>query len=143
MYARGARADHARDRRGGGAVSPCRRLTSIAQREHLPRRARLKHHRRAAGRRASCGTRSRCGVMANLLASRRLLAAAIAAQAARRVIKTSGEGRAIPQRIVTDTGVSEVGAFAEAGAAERGSLGAPASRRTRDSLLRYSPAVVL
>jgi hypothetical protein len=59
------------------------------------------------------------------------------------MMKTSGEGRAIPQSIVTDSGVSATGAFAEAGAAERGSLGAPASRRTRDSLLRYSPAVVL
>lgn len=59
-------------------------------------------------------------------------------------METSGEGRAIPQSIVADTGVSAAGAFAEAGAAERGSLGgAPASRLSRDSLLRYSPAVVL
>jgi hypothetical protein len=58
-------------------------------------------------------------------------------------MKTSVEGRAIPQSIVADTGSSAAGAFAEAGADERGSLGAPASQRTRDSLLRYSPAVVL
>jgi hypothetical protein len=59
------------------------------------------------------------------------------------MMETSGEGRAIPQSIVADTGSSAAGAFAEAGADERGSLGAPASQRTRDSLLRYSPAVVL
>jgi hypothetical protein len=58
-------------------------------------------------------------------------------------METSGEGRAIPQSIVADTGSSAAGAFADAGAHECGSLGAPASQRTRDSLLRYSPAVVL
>ena len=67
----------------------------------------------------------------------------IAARTARRIMETSREGRAIPQSIVADTGSSAAGAFAEAGADERGSLGAPASQRTRDSLLRYSPAVVL
>jgi hypothetical protein len=58
-------------------------------------------------------------------------------------METSGEGRAIPQSILADTGVSAAGAFAETDGAECGSPGAPASRRTRDSLLRYSPAVVL
>ena len=59
-------------------------------------------------------------------------------------METSGEGRAIPQSIVASTGSFGSGAFAEAGAAERGSLGgAPASRLSRDSLLRHSPAVVL
>jgi hypothetical protein len=58
-------------------------------------------------------------------------------------METSGEGRAIPQSIVAGTGVSAAGAIAEAGTAERGALGAPASRRARVSLLRYSPAVVL
>jgi hypothetical protein len=56
---------------------------------------------------------------------------------------TSGEGQAAPPNTVADTGVSAAGAFAEADAAERGSLGAPVPRLTRNSLLRYSPAVVL
>jgi hypothetical protein len=55
-------------------------------------------------------------------------------------MEKSGEGRAIPQSIGADTGVSAVEAFASAGAAE---LGARSSRVARDSLLRYSPAVVL
>jgi hypothetical protein len=55
-------------------------------------------------------------------------------------MEKSGEGRAIPQSIGADTGVSAVEGFASAGAAE---LGARSSRVARDSLLRYSPAVVL
>jgi hypothetical protein len=55
-------------------------------------------------------------------------------------MERSGEGRAIPQSIGADTGVSAVEGFASAGAAE---LGARSSRVARDSLLRYSPAVVL
>jgi hypothetical protein len=58
-------------------------------------------------------------------------------------METSGEGRAIPQGIIADSGVSAASAFAEADAAERGSLGPLAPHRARDSLLRYSPAVVL
>ena len=58
-------------------------------------------------------------------------------------METSGEGRAIPQGIVADSGVSAASAFAEADAAERGPLGPLAPHRARDSLLRYSPAVVL
>lgn len=58
-------------------------------------------------------------------------------------MKTSGEGRVVPSNIVADTDARTGAAFVSTGEAERGSSEAPASRPTRNSLLRYSPAVVL
>jgi len=59
-------------------------------------------------------------------------------------MKTSGEGRAAaPPNIIAHSGASAAAASTEADTVERGLTGAPASRLTRDSLLRYSPAVVL
>jgi hypothetical protein len=55
-------------------------------------------------------------------------------------MKTSGEGRAVPPNIVADSGTPAAAAFAEEGTAERG---APVSRLPRNSLVPYSPAVVL
>ncbi|MGH7914381.1 MAG: hypothetical protein ACREPW_06995, partial [Candidatus Binataceae bacterium] len=59
------------------------------------------------------------------------------------MMKISGEGRAVPPNIVAGTGAPTAAALAETDAAERDSPTAPASRLTRNSLLRYSPAVVL
>jgi hypothetical protein len=56
-------------------------------------------------------------------------------------MKTSGEGRAIPQNIVGDTGVLAAEGLAKA--TEPGLKSVPVPRFKRDSLLRYSPAVVL
>ncbi len=59
-------------------------------------------------------------------------------------MKTSGEGRAAaPPNMIAYNGAPAAAAFAPTDAAERGSPGATASRLTRNSLLRYSPAVVL
>src|ERR1700738_3488559 len=58
-------------------------------------------------------------------------------------MKTSGEGRAVPPNMLADTGVAETASLEKPGAAQRGWLGDLASRPLRNSLLRYSPAVVL
>ena len=58
-------------------------------------------------------------------------------------MKTSGEGRAVPPNMLADTGVAETATLEKPGAAQRGSSGDLSSRPLRNSLLRYSPAVVL
>jgi hypothetical protein len=59
------------------------------------------------------------------------------------MMNSSGEGRVVPPKIAADTGTSAAASFAAAAAVEHGSPGVGASRPTRNSLLRYSPAVVL
>lgn len=58
-------------------------------------------------------------------------------------MKTSGEERAAPPKMGAEAGASAAAAFEQAGAARRGPSEEPAPRPVRNSLLRYSPAVVL